>query len=1269
MKTVVLASARFTPLLAFCTLAACQNAPLSQPDAPLLQQASAVTPRLTNTPAASAAPLTPPLIKAPASGEATYDGQTLTVRLKLPALTTSAFHAQLLDLGLAARLTAAVTDSHGKTYLPFGADGNGQVAYPASGQIVLRFDNVLPDDLLLVEAQITETSSSALIPQAELAVALRHTSIADATTRPLSFETTAVAKTLKALLALNASRARSINLNDLDNLMAIITGISGAAPNYTYPQNHPSLVKVNTLAAALQSQDPPALSAAAASYRGTGATLNLTVTGLIGSDQLQVQLTDAASAVKTPLGNGSGAGFALGGATPSSGLKLKLASFGTPSVGYTFTTSPATLPPLTEGGSQAVTITAVPNVSVSSFSPASGTTGTTVTLTGTGFTGTTAVRFNGANASFTVDSPTRITATVPAAATDGVITVVNGSSASSASSFDTIRRIYVSAHASGVNNGSSWSDAYTNLQTALTAAGAQDEIWVAAGTYTPDPSDRSQSFQLKANVKLYGGFAGTESAVSDRTASLTDFVSILSGDLSGNDNYVTPGTTLDENAYHVVIGADNALIDGFTIQGGKANGGFPHNVGAGMFNSSVSPTLVNLTFSHNMAMHGGGVCNYLSSSPNMTNMVFIYNDVTGNGGGIYNDSYSSPILTHASFSNNTANYGGGFFSKAYSSPIMTDITFSDNSAFSGGGAMCSDSNASPTLTDAVFFHNSSALGSGGAILHESSSPMTLKNAVFSDNSARMGGGFYNIFGSSSSLTNVTFSHNTDSFNGGGIYNSNSTYPLTLKNVLFWASPTYNQTLSPLAGVITASSDPFVDSANPLGADGIPRTADDGLRIISTASAVINQGVSGANVPTSDILGNARVGNPEPGAYEYQPSLPANVITVSKTATGTQNGSSWANAYTDMQAALAAADGTVKTEIWVAAGTYTPHASDRAVSFVMKPNVKIYGGFAGTETALSARTASLTDYVSILSGDLLGNDNYTTPGTTLDENSQTVVKGANNALLDGFTIQGGNGLEGGGMFNNAASPTLSNLTFIHNKASSGGGMANFSASAPSLTNVNFFNNTVDFNGGGMINGSSSPILNQVTFADNSAYVGGGMINLTSSAPILKNVTFAHNTVLSNGGGMANLSSSPSVTNGVFVNNTAGTGGGVSNQYSSVPLLTNVTFANNTATLGGGIYNDSGSLPLKNVLFWQSPVINQSLNAGAGVFEAASDPFVNSASPSGADGIPRTADDGLRIRSTASSLLNQGVTGTDVPTTDILGQARVGSPEPGAYEYTP
>jgi len=85
--------------------------------------------------------------------------------------------------------------------------------------------------------------------------------------------------------------------------------------------------------------------------------------------------------------------------------------------------------------------TSVPAPTIGSFSPSSGPVGTSVTINGTNFSGsgftTSAVTFNNVSASFTVNSSTKITATVPSGATDGKIRVTTrGGTATSSNSFD-----------------------------------------------------------------------------------------------------------------------------------------------------------------------------------------------------------------------------------------------------------------------------------------------------------------------------------------------------------------------------------------------------------------------------------------------------------------------------------------------------------------------------------------------------------------------------------------------------------------------------------------------------------------------------------------------------------------------------------------------------------------------------------------------------------------------------------------------------------------
>jgi photosystem II stability/assembly factor-like uncharacterized protein len=150
------------------------------------------------------------------------------------------------------------------------------------------------------------------------------------------------------------------------------------------------------------------------------------------------------------------------------------------------------------------TVTVVtPAPTITSFTPASGPVGTSVTITGTNFTGATAVRFNGTNATYTVNSATQITATVPSGATTGVISVVTaGGTANSASSFTVT--VVPSYCASGATN-----SADSRIDN-VTFAGINNSSTTACATYTDFTStsgnvNRSSSYSLSVTLGTCGG--------------------------------------------------------------------------------------------------------------------------------------------------------------------------------------------------------------------------------------------------------------------------------------------------------------------------------------------------------------------------------------------------------------------------------------------------------------------------------------------------------------------------------------------------------------------------------------------------------------------------------------------------------------------------------------------------------------------------------------------------------------------------------------------
>ena len=143
------------------------------------------------------------------------------------------------------------------------------------------------------------------------------------------------------------------------------------------------------------------------------------------------------------------------------------------------------------------------------------------------------------------------------------------------------KTIYVNTLASGSNDGSSWNNAFANLQAAISYSSVGDTLWISKGKYLPTSfygnsqgnDNRSRTFLIKGGITLYGGFDGTETNVNQRD--IKQNTTILSGDLGNNDSNVwPPDSTRNENDYHVlVIRGQNqeTTIDGLTITGGNAN--------------------------------------------------------------------------------------------------------------------------------------------------------------------------------------------------------------------------------------------------------------------------------------------------------------------------------------------------------------------------------------------------------------------------------------------------------------------------------------------------------------------------------------------------------------------------------------------------------------------------------------------------------------------------------------------------------------------------
>ncbi len=705
--------------------------------------------------------------------------------------------------------------------------------------------------------------------------------------------------------------------------------------------------------------------------------------------------------------------------------------------------------------------------------------------------------------------------------------------------------IYVNATNPGTQNGQRWETAYSNLQEALANASPPCEIWVAAGTYTPtppgQPSTRTDSFAMKNVVGIYGGFSGTETALNQRNwkANLT----ILSGEI------LNPGTP--DNCYHVFYNSGDtvldstAILDGFTITGGNANGEyFPNNAGGGMYIGSLnrnggpsgSPTLTNCTFSDNSAQWGGGLFNK-HSSPKIANCAFFDNLATGEyfgeGGAIANWFDSSPAIINCTFSSNSAdNWGGAVFNHHYSLATMVNNTFFENTADEGSGVY--NWFASSVITNCILWngiadeirnqYNGSATvewsdvqGGYTGIGNINANPM-LVNPSSGDfhllpssscidggsNSAIQTAGIDKDFEGDDRIRYVSVDMGADE----------SPYDMSIlitdpTNPISTGSAILNGTLNHMGGA--GALDVYFQWNFGPGEPYAYRTGTQTMTIPGTFSAKItgledSQTYYFRAAVAGDIYG-----------YSTEESFTCENIVetvyVDIACTGTPTGQSWEQAYTDLQEAINAT--LPGDEIWVAEGTYKP-GINRNDSFRMRNNVGIYGGFSGTETARNQRNWQTNR--TILSGDLADNDIRLNFEENRTDNCYHVFyhpDGSNldsTALLDGFTISGGHTeYNGGGMVNKDSSPIITNCTF--------------------------FSNYADINGAGIYNERSSPTITNCILFENSANLsslpasyGGGIYNLNSS-PIITNCTFCLN-IARNGDDICNIESSPTITNSIL-----------------------------------------------------------------------------------------------------------------------------------------
>ncbi len=423
--------------------------------------------------------------------------------------------------------------------------------------------------------------------------------------------------------------------------------------------------------------------------------------------------------------------------------------------------------------------------------------------------------------------------------------------------------IYVDDTATGASNGTSWFHAFHFLQDALAQAVSGDTIRVAQGTYRPNQADgpvdttRTATFELKDGVSLLGGFAGYGSFTPD-VRNISQYETILSGDLDGDDLYVDPDdwnarlyfseATRQDNAYSVVTSNENksnAVLDGFTLYGGNADGGnewpLRESRGAGLFIYRGGPKIRHCKFNLNTAHEGGGAAYVYAAAATITQCTFIQNFSGRYGAAIFNNGRASPVIAHCIFEDNRAHFqadggaiynqgsdvgvshcqfyhndggkNGGAIKSVRTDLVVTDCVFVGNSSGNAGGAMQNGRDSTVTIEDCAFYNNEAgdagavenyyctatfidcvfngnvAYSDDGGATHNRSSTCTYINCVLSGNSAGEKGGGMSSFDSDVTLINCSFANNS-ALHGTSLSTDNWKGPsdrshVKIRNTILW----------------------------------------------------------------------------------------------------------------------------------------------------------------------------------------------------------------------------------------------------------------------------------------------------------------------------------------------------------------------------------------------------------------------------------------------------------------------------------------------------
>ncbi len=218
------------------------------------------------------------------------------------------------------------------------------------------------------------------------------------------------------------------------------------------------------------------------------------------------------------------------------------------------------------------------------------------------------------------------------------------------------------------------------------------------------------------------------------------------------------------------------------------------------------------------------------------------------------------------------------------------------------------------------------------------------------------------------------------------------------------------------------------------------------------------------------------------------------------------------------------------------------------------------------------------------------------GSTTGNGGGLYNNGATLTLTD-CSVSGNTALNGAGLYNNGGTTTLTSCGFSGDVASGyGGGLYN-SVGTMTLSDCHFSGDSATFNGGGLDNDFGTATLNSCSFSGDSANANGGGLENEGGTSTLANCTFSGNSAV-NGGALDNPRGTATLTHCGFSGDTASAnGGGLFNSYGTT-TLTNCDLSGEAATLNGGVLdNNGGTSTLTNCT-----VSGSSANNGGGLYNS-------------------------------------------------------------------